>query len=198
MSKPLYVCGFMLSGYLLYNPTTKLIERSCNVKLDKKYMYRDDFSSPERLRAPYFSFSDETPKEQTGTSKEETVTGIEDIESLQCLSQQESKERVWLESQQRSQPVSDWGHDLDHLTGTEEMETQESVRKIELSQDIPFSQQPTSLTDSQYGNVTDQNRASEQLGFDLLGKPRKDRYRKVKIRDCPEQESDILSSDSEE
>ncbi len=38
-----YVCGYTPTGYVLFNPITKLTQRSCNIRPDKNHTYRTDF-----------------------------------------------------------------------------------------------------------------------------------------------------------
>ncbi len=197
VAKPLYVCGFTSTGYLLYNPATKLIERSCNVKVDEKYTYRMDFPSVSGLKVPQFCFSQPSPEElpesvclqDTG----ENIIGPDLQNELNGETNIQSESEAQMDGGQTGKVEQG----VEHL---ESADTQESVREIDLSMDVPYSLESQASLGSGSSVLQSGSQLTRQIDgqFTSIRPQNRTGPRGVKIRDCTEQDSEASSSDTED
>ncbi len=189
VAKPQYICGYTSTGYLLYNPETKKIEMSCNVRVEEKFMYRQDFPQSSSARTPPFCFRSCLQSTTTGQSQTDQLNDESQTESLQISTQREEPPC----SNSRTKTVSQCSIE------EEAVGTPVSVIELELSQDIPLSPvQTVDLGASSSSPEKQENKILKRRNNAQGKQLRKySKYNKVKIRDGSKIDTSESSSDLE-
>ncbi len=186
VAKPQYICGYTSTGYLLFDPETKKIEMSCNVKVEEKFMYRHDYPQSSSARTPPFCFGSCSESAVTGQSQNNQLNDESQMESLQITTQTE-------EPFYSNKTVSQCSIE-EAAVGTPV-----SVIELELSQDIPLSPvQTVDLGASSSSSEKQKNKRLKRKNKAQGNQLRKySKYNKVKIRNGSEIDASESSSDPE-